>query len=150
MGRTNLTFVDHDGEASTVGVHVPDLTAGNFAAQEGLRNAFVAAVEGVSIASRQKTQAIAVETKVAVSFATNPFAQREMKWLVRATETTSGNAVTFEIPGADLSLLESNGPRLDPGSAEYAALVSAVEDYVRSNDGDTVTVNEVIFVGRNY
>jgi len=150
MARTNVTFVDHDGEASTVGVNVPNLTAGNFAAQETLRNAFVAAVEGVSIASRQKTQAVAVEEKIAVSFAANPFAQRETKWLVRAVETTSGNAVTFEIPGADLDLLESNGKRLDPGSAEYAALKSAVEDYVRSNDGDTITVQSVVHVGRNY
>lgn len=149
MARTNITFVDHDGEKSTVGVHVPDLTAGNFAAQEALRDAFVSAVEAVSIASRSKTQAVAVESVVAVDFATNPFAQRETKWLVRGRESGTGNAVSFEIPGADLSLLELNGPRLDPASTEYADLVAAVEAYVRSNDNVAITVSEVVHVGRN-
>lgn len=148
MARTNVTFVDFGGETSTVGVHVPDLTAANFTAQETMRNAFVAAVEAVSIASRQKTSAIAVEQVVAIDFATNPFAQRESKWLVRMRETGTGNAVSFEIPGADLSLLEPNGERLDPTSPEYAALVTAVQDYVRSNDLNAVTVTEVVFVGR--
>lgn len=148
MGRTNITFVDFGGETSTVGVHAPDLTAGNFAAQETLRNTFVAAVEAVSIASRQKTSVIALESVVAIDFATNPFAQRESKWLVRCRESGSGNAVSFEIPGADLSLLEVNGERLDPTSTEYADLVAAIEAYVRSNDLNAVTVSEIVFVGR--
>jgi hypothetical protein len=63
-------------------------------------------------------------------------------------ESGTGNSVTVEIPTADLSLLETNGERLDPGSAEYAALVAATEAYVRSNDGVAVTVTEVVFVGR--
>jgi len=148
MGRTNVSFVDYGGEVSSVGVSAPDLTAGNFAAQATLRDAFIAAVEAVSIVSKKKTTVIAIETKIAVDFATNQFAQRESKWLVRCTESGTGNAVSFEIPCADLSLLEVNGERLDPASTEYADLVTAVEAYVRSNDNVAVVVSEVVFVGR--
>lgn len=147
-GKLNLTYVDYSGEASTVGVHFPTLTAGNFAAQAGLMDDLVAAVSGVSIANLQKDARFAAETKFAVGDATNPFAQRELKWLVRCRDT-NGNPVSFEIPAADLSLLATNTDKLDITTTEGAALVAAVEAGARSNDGEALTFVEAVVVGRS-
>ncbi len=149
MGKLNLTYNDYDDEQSTMGVYAPDLTAGNFAAQETLRNAFIAAVEGVTIGALRKTSVIAVDTPSGSGPAANSGAQRELKWLVRGVSNT-GFPVSFEIPCADTSLLEVNGPRMDPGGAEWAALKADGEAYLRSNRlTETVTLIEAVLVGRN-
>jgi len=138
-----------NARASAVSVYSPDLTAANFDAQETLRAAFEAAVDAVSLGNSGSEQFIAVENSVAKNPSLNPQAQRENKWLVSGTESGSGNAVTFTIPCADLSLLGTDGESMDTGSAEYAALVTAVEDFVRSNDGNTITVTSIKFRARS-
>lgn len=147
-GKLNLTFVDYSGESSTVGIHFPTLNAGNFAAQETLMDDLQDAIEGVSIGNLQKDSRHAAETKFAVSNATNPFAQRELKWLVRCVDT-NGNATTFEIPCADLSLLSPNTDKLDITTTEGAALVAAINAGAKSNDGETLTFVEAVVVGRS-
>ena len=137
-----------NAKASSVSVYSPALTAANFDAQEALRAAFEAAVDAVTIGNSGSEQFVAVETMVGKNPSLNLLAQRENKWLVSAIEA-GGNPVTFTIPCADLSLLATDGESMDTGSAEYAALVTAVEDFVRSNDGDTVTVTSIKFRARN-
>lgn len=149
MGKLNLNYVDYDGEPSTVGVYTPNLTAGNFAAQEALKDAFIAAVEDTVIGSLRKEQVIATEVLTGSGPAANNAAQRELKWLVRGV-TSTGFPVAFEIPCADTSLLEVNGPRMDLGGDEWAALKAAGEAYIRSNRlTETVTLVEAVLVGRN-
>lgn len=137
-----------NAKASRVKVHSVPLNAGNIAAQETLRAAFEAAVDAVSIGNSGGERFIATEVSVAKSPSLNPLAQRENRWLVSMVESGSGNAVTFTIPCADLSLLAADGDSMDTTSTEYADLVSAVEDFVRSNDGNTVAVSTVTFRGR--
>lgn len=146
--KLNLTFVDYSGESSSVGVHFPTLNAGNIAAQSTLMDDLVAAISGVSIGNLQKDARLAGETKFAVSNATNPFAQRELKWLVRCVDT-NGNSAGFEIPCADLSLLATNTDKLDTGTTEGAALVAAINAGAKSNDGETLTFVEAVVVGRS-
>jgi hypothetical protein len=147
-GKLNLTFVDYSSESSTVGIHFPTLTAGNFAAQATLMDDLVAAIEDVSIGNLQKDSRHAAETRFAVGNATNPFAQRELKWLVRCVDA-NGNAAGFEIPCADLSLLAANTDTLDVATAEGAALVAAINAGARSNDGEVLTFVEAVVVGRS-
>lgn len=147
-GKLTLTFVDYSGETSTVGIHFPTLTGGNFDTQNGLMNDLQDAIEGVSIGNLQKDTRLAVEQKFAVSNAVNPFAQRELKWLVRAVDA-NGNNVGFEIPCADLALLSPNTDKLDITTPEGAALVAAINAGARSNDGETVTFVEAVVVGRS-
>lgn len=138
-----------EAKASAVSVYSPALSAANFDAQEALRAAFEAAVDDVSLGISGSEQFVATENSVAKTPSTNPLAQRENKWLVSCVENGTGNPVTFTIPTADLSLLGGDGKSMDTSSDEYAALVSAVEDFVRSNDGTTVTVTGVTFRARN-
>lgn len=134
---------------SQVSVYSPALNAGNIAAQEALRAAFEAAVDAVTLGNGGSEQFVATEVTVGRNPSLNPLAQRENKWLVSCIESGSGNSVTFTIPCADLSLLAADGESMDTGSAEYAALVTAVQDFVRSNDGNTVTVVSVTFRARS-
>jgi len=144
--KLNLTFLDRDNEASTISVHSTALTGANFAAQDALADAFIAAVEDVTLMVLSKDSRIAVETKFSPSLPTNPFAQRGIKWLVRCTDT-NGNPVTFHIPGAALALAGIlTGENMDLTSTEGAALVAAIEAYVLSNDGEAVTVVEIVYI----
>jgi hypothetical protein len=147
-GKLDLTFVDYSGESSNVGIHFPTLDAANFAVQNGLMDDLVAAISGVSIGNLQKDSRKAVETKFAVGNAVNPFAQRELKWLVRMRDA-NGNPASFEIPAADLSLLSANTDKLDVTTAEGAALVAAINAGARSNDGEVLTFVEAVVVGRS-
>jgi len=144
--KLNLTFVDRDNEASTVSVHATELTGANFTTQSGLADALVAAIEDVTQMVLTKDSRIASETKFAPILPTDPFAQRGIKWLVRARDT-NGNPVGFHIPGAfldDVGLL--TGENMDLTSVKGAALVNAIEAYVKSNDGEAVVVQEIVYI----
>lgn len=145
--KVNLTYLDRDNEASTVGVHGVALTAGNFAAQMTLIDSLVTAIGDVTLSSLQKDSRVAVETKFAPTVDTDPYNQRGIKWLVRANDT-NGNPVSFHIPGANLSTALGIliGENMDLTSTEGAALVDAIEAYVRSNDGEAVVVSEIVYI----
>jgi len=146
VSRLNLTFLDKEGEASTVGVFGTALTAGNFATQMGLADSLVAAIEDVTKMVLSKDSRIAIETGFNPVLPTDSYAQRGIKFLVRARDT-NGNAVTFHIPGAKLDLAGLMvGENMDLTSVEGAALVNAIEAYVKSNDGEAVTVTEIVYI----
>lgn len=138
-----------NAKSSSVKVYSPALSAANFDAQEVLRAAFEAAVDAVTIGTGGSEKFLATETTVAKTPSANPLAQRENKWLVSGVESTTGNPVTFTIPCADLSLLAPDGENMDATDPAYAALVSAVEDFARSNDGNTFTVTSIKFRARS-
>lgn len=143
--KLNLTFVDRDDEASTVSVHSTALTAGNFTTQMGLADSLVAAIEAVTLMVLGKDSRIAVEDQFPYVLPTDPYAQRGIKWLVRARDA-NGNSVTFHIPGANLGLAGILvGENMDLTSTEGAALVNAIEAFVKSNDGEAVTVSEIVY-----
>lgn len=144
--KLNLTLLDRDNEASTISVHATALVAGNITAQLALADALVAAIEDVTLMVKSKDSRIAVETKFSPVLPTGAYAQRGIKWLVRCTDT-NGNPVTFHIPGANLGLAGILvGENMDLTSTEGAALVTAIEDFVKSNDGEAVTVVEIVYL----
>jgi len=144
--KLNLTYLDRDNEASTISVHGTALTAGNFATQSGLIDALILAIADVTSMVLSKDSRIAVENKFTPVLPTDAFAQRGIKWLVRAGDT-NGNPVTFHIPGAALGLTGLLvGEKMDLTSTEGAALVNAIEAYVKSNDGEAITVTEIVYI----
>jgi len=144
--KLNLTFLDRDNEAGTISVHGTALSAGNFATQMGLADSLVAAIEAITLMVKSKDSRIAVETSFAPALPTAVYAQRGIKWLVRARDT-GGNPVVFHIPGADLALAGILvGENMDLTSTEGAALVNAIEAFVKSNDGEAITVQEIVYL----
>jgi hypothetical protein len=147
QGRYSLSFVDYEGSVGTTSVWSPLLNAGNIAAQTAAAQALRDAIAPLTRLNLQKESLLALETKYAVANPTDENAQRGIKWLVRMVEATTGNSVTFNIPGAFLTGFLAAGSRnMDLTLAEPIALVNAIEAFVRSNDGNSVTVSEIVYL----
>jgi hypothetical protein len=148
MGKWNYTFVDHDGETSTVGVRWVDLTAANMTAQLALLATLAAAVEAMSIGTPRKEVIIATEADIPGVLPTNAFAQRETKFLVSGRDS-NGLSATLEIPCANLDELSGGSGTVDISAGAGLALANALNAGWRSRAGDLVTVEAIVHVGRN-
>lgn len=148
MGKMNLGYVDHDGEGSSVGVMIADLTAGNFAASIVELDAIRDAIEAITLCTLRTRAIIAVTEEIAGVLPANGFAQRETKWLVSGNDA-NGQARTLEIPGADLSLLPAGSGVLNIAAGVGLALKTALDAAWTTPTGEAITVEQVIHVGRN-
>lgn len=146
MSKVVMPFIDYGGENSTAKLYVDS------AILDASITAIVGAVDGVTVGGRQDAKLVQEVTKDAGTPgpAVSPLAQREVKWLVRGTDSVNGKSVQIELPCADLSLLTGGSDFLALGGTEAAALVTAIETYGLSIDGNAITVSSIEFVGRNY
>ncbi len=144
--KASISFNDHDNEVSTVSLRGVDLTAANFNAQVSALLAVRDAMNDVIIGTQYK-HSIGNEVVGAKITPSDPFAQRETKWLVVMSDSL-GNPLSLEIPCADLAQIAA-GDKLDINSGNGLALKAAIEAFHRSNAGNPVTVLEVRHVGRN-
>lgn len=148
MGSYSLTFIDHDTESSTFGVRIPDLNAGNIAAQLALLATLRAAIEALVLGTLRKEETSALVDDIAGVAPADGFAQRETKWLVSGVDSI-GLAATVEIPTADLAQLPGGSGVLDISAGNGLALANALNAVWRSRAGNAVTVSRIIHVGRN-
>lgn len=148
MGKYNVKILDFDGEASGFGVAIPDLTAGNIAAQLALLATLYTALQGIITGTPRTEQVVAVTTELSGALPTDAFSQRETKWLVSGTDT-AGLSSTIEIPTADLSLLSPGSGVLDISTGAGDAFRDALNAVWRSRAGNAVTVDRIVHVGRN-
>jgi len=147
----NWTFIDYSNEKSSVGVVSQDLTAGNFATEATEANALRDAILGLSTGTLHRSQRSIVVLGTSTP-PTDPFSQRELKWLITYVGITNGKQFQIEIPTADLT------GQLVPGtdlalvtSAEWLAFETAFEDFARSPENGTelVQFTGARLVGRN-
>ncbi len=146
--KLQLSYKDHDREIGSVGFRGVVLTAANFDAQNTLMDAVKAAVAGLTLGVLEVETRQATRTDNNAVPPADPFAQRETKFLVKGRDA-SGNAVTYELPCADLAELTLNENTVDLTAGAGLALKTAVEAYAISKAEAAVTVDEVIHVGRN-
>jgi len=94
------------------------------------------------------------DTVLDPSVPTNPFAQRELKLLVRYQGDTTGRKRSFEVPCPDLAALTLTGKDnvLLADGGVMAAFVTAWEAVARmpDDDSETVSITGAEVVGRNY
>ena len=149
-GSLVLSVLDYSGEVGRSNFHAPVITAANFAAQETLRNALIAAYDNMIWGSLQKTDFGNSEV-LTQSLPANNEAERESKWLVQFHDTTTLTKYRMEIPAADQSLKDPNDHAHanigDAGAVD--AFVDAFEAYARSADANPIVIDEITFVGRN-
>jgi len=149
MAKATLSVNDYSGEVSTAQVRVASPADGAaydawLTAKAGLLDAILA----VTIGTERKRALSVVETDADGTKPVNEFAQRETKWLVKYVQD-DGRAGSFEIPCADLALLDSGGEKMDVSAGDGLALVTAIEGNVIGLDGQLVTVTDIFHVGRN-
>lgn len=146
MTKVAIPFIDNSNENSVMRVWVADAIGD--AAISSLFNAVV----GVTLGNAQKS---VLESSVDKDSGTagkpaSKFAQRETKWLVRATDNVDGKAVTFTIPCADLNQLVDGTDFMDTGTGTPGeTLVTSIEANVKSEAGNAITVGSIEHVGRN-
>lgn len=153
MGKLVLTYRDYGptGERSTAIFEGVDLTAGNFDAQVTEQNALRNAVNAITLGELTKVTRVAVESPQPGANPASPFAQRELKWLVRYHDDVTGKRATLEIPCADLAKLDPNNEDIaDTSDADIAAFITAFEAYVLGPSGNNAVVDQIVFVGRDF
>lgn len=146
VGKVGLSLLDRQGKTGTVGFYTNEFTAGTFTALNSLIDAAVAAIQNVSLLNTTKDERLASIEKFSVGLPAGDAAVKGLRWLVRGVDS-NGNAVTMQIPGADLSL-SPNARDLDLTADEGLALKTALDAVWKSNDGETVTVVEVVFLDK--
>jgi len=149
--QNTIQITDYSNEKSSFGVTSVTGNAGNLTAEEGLAAALTDAVANLSIGVVSKHQ-YGIMLIDAPGIATNPYAQREMKWLVTYQGDTSGKLFSIEIAAPDVTdNVVANSDVADLGSVDWLAFVSAFEAFAKSPDNGTeaVTVVKAKLVGRN-
>jgi len=151
MTVSTFQITDYSNEKSTFQVNSIVLNAGNFAAQSTLAATLVGATEDLSIGelTKQTLNQIVLD---APAVPTNVYAQRELKWLVTYQGDTSGKLFSIEIACPDITdNIVPATDLADLASTDWAAWVTAFEDFARSPDdlAETVTVVSARLVGRN-
>jgi len=149
MSRVTLSGLDYSLEPTSSSFNLVDLTAANFTSQGVVLGSVQAAIQGVTLIAYDGSQYPAYVVPREEVAPASPFAQRESKWLVKMVDTVNQQKSTFEIGGADLALLVAGTDIMNISAGAGLALVTSIETNVRSNDGNTVQVTEIIHVGRS-
>lgn len=151
VGKYVVAYRDYSGETSPFKVYTVELNAGNFAATGTAIQTLGTATNALSRGQPAKSTLTAQINTISGANATDPVAQREMKWLVSYLDTVLNETFRLEIPCADLSAanLLGNTDQADLSSTEWAAWVTAFEAVAKSKYGNAVTVTGARFVGRN-
>lgn len=145
-GKASLTMVDKQGKSANVGFYTAEFTAVTFTAINGLIDDAVAAIQAVSVLNTTKDERLSSVAKFGVGLPTGDFAVKGLRWLVRGLDS-NGNPVTMQIPGANLAL-SANGRDLDLTAGQGLALKTALNAVWKSNDGEAVVVQEVVYLDK--
>lgn len=159
--QAKFSWYDYDSEASHFSVNTEPITAANFAAiataTEDLKNAAIGLmVTGMLCA---KDVVYAVVNDLGKPVPASPLAQREIKWLVTGQVPGTDRFYGFEMPCADLTLLEDHQKYIwkngiinvtVAGSVtKVNAFATAFEAIAKSPTGEALELWEIKQVGRN-
>lgn len=164
-GRMGFTLLDYSREKSSVSFATEDVTAGTIAGLLTDTGTLRSAIEGVTLGVVNKETLTVFDTVLSNEPPTNPLAQVESAWLVVYEDVSEysdppanvvpndgfGKLFTMSIGTADIAAagrLLPESDKADLTETGMAALVSAIEDVVRSPYGGNVEVREIRHVGR--
>lgn len=154
--QTIFSWHDYDGEPSRTTFNTVEITAANLDAQATAANALRSAINALTLVSVEQA-VITDNVWDNIVPVTNPFAQREIKWVVIVRDTAGNTYRSNEFPMANLDLLENNskylvksGNVVVAGAAtEVQAFIDAFEAFAVSNTGLALQVWDVYQAGRN-
>lgn len=148
--RNTFSFLDHSDETSTVSWESVTLTAANFDAQATEFNSLNSALLNLTLGVESQ-HVRGLVTEGTTTPPSDPYAQRELKWLVTYADATTGKRYQSEIPTPDLTdNLIPGTDQADVTSADWTAFVTAFEAFVTAPDtGNAVEFVSARLVGRN-
>lgn len=151
MGLLTARFRDYSDEYSTLTVHVDDQDGADVWTQvTGWAQGLETALEGLSIATlvsiHYRQGAIAEDDTRPAS----AFAQRETGLRMFYSDDVDGAKYNITVPAPDLTAVAQEGTDDVPLSVtEVAALVTWMQANMLSPQGNAITVDRAVIVGRN-
>jgi len=143
------SLMDYDGEKTSFRLYTEDLTAANFDAQVSLKIALETALLPLVLGEVDRSvhgQEFEYSPEV-----TDEWAQRELKWRVDFVDDVNGEPGHFTIGTANTEKLNPNARGVahigDGGDVD--AFVTALQNFAQSRDGNSITVQQILLVGRN-
>jgi hypothetical protein len=147
-GKQTLSILDVTSESSRFSIETVTINAGNIAAQTTLMDALQVATQNIILGQVYQDARLLSVASIAGAVA-SPFAQRELKWLVRALVTANQEIHTFEVACPDLNKLSPGTDFADLTDADIAAFVTAFEAVYRQDGVNAAEVQSIQMVGRN-
>jgi len=145
----SLSVRDYDKELARTRVAVVPLSATNFTAWNTLLDNLQTGISGIIIGEPASEVRTAAQNTLSAALPTDPFAQRETKWIVRSEDNTTHEIFRNEIPCSDLSLLSGNDEFITSFPVgPLATFKTAWEAAVLSPDGNDVTLISLQAAGK--
>lgn len=146
----SATYKDYSKEKSTMTYNIGPITALTIAGFLTQNDAFLDAVQELSLGALVHTSWTGDSTKFSGAAPTDLNAQRERKWRVDFEDTANLTPGSFEIPVALVTgQLLTGTDQADLTTPEWVALIAAAEALVKSNDGNAINILGATLVGRN-
>jgi len=154
--HNTYSWSDYDGESATTTINTVEITAANLDAQQTLLTTLRTALNDITIGVVAKSVLSDIGWDT-LAPTTNPFGQREIKWVIIAEDTLGNRFKANEIPTADLSLLTDNQKYIikngvvsvDDPDGFVADFKAAYEAVAVSNVGNALVIHDMYQVGRN-
>lgn len=154
--QTYFSWHDYDGEPARTVFNTVEITDANLAAQATLATTLRTTLNAL-LRSPVEQAVITDNVWDNVVPVTDPYAQREIKWVVIVQDISGNKYKANEFPCADLELLENNSKYLiksgnvvvTSSAADVTAFKDAYEAFAVSNSGEALTIWDMYQVGRN-
>lgn len=147
IGKTTITMNDDSNEVSSMTVNVEVVDAGNFAAQETLRDDFIAAVNGLSLGANIRN--ISSNCDRVVDPSTLGTGRREIKLEIQYADTVTFDRNVMLLPVFDESLRIAGTDDINTALPAWTQFVTDAEAYVLSPKGNAINIISGALVGRN-
>jgi len=146
----SATYKDYSKENSTMTYNFGPITIGTIVGFLSQNDAFLDAVQNLSLGALQKTSWTGDTTRYSGAPPTDLNAQRERKWRVDFEDTVTLTPGHFEIPIALVTgQLITNTDQANLATAEWVALIAAAEALLKTDDGNAINILGATLVGRN-
>jgi len=157
INQASITFKDKANESASVSLYFAEAAVIAFATDPTAAGAVkdtMDAIADMSLLTEVKREASSALTAVAPALPTDDQAYRSSKLIVYYYDDVTGKNYSFTIPGRDPAEYNTTaGTKVVPltivggGTAEIEALVSAINLYLNSQDGNAVTVSRIEVAG---
>lgn len=146
-----LTIADASKESQSFSIYIPEIDEVNYVAASAQLDAYKTAVADLSLGTiniDERQMSRAVENPL--TYPTDPYAQRELKWRIVYSDDVTGSEYTFLIPAPDLTdNLDGASDLALLTSTDWAAFKSAFEAVALSPAGNAASLVSASLVGRN-
>lgn len=148
-GLVRYSMVDYDKQKRQVSFPTDVVTAANHDAQKTLHDAFIAALEAVTLGALDFEEYVGDRESIRpLVAAAAPTGQVNIEWVVTYVDDVNSKVANVRIPCADLTdatLLMPNSNIWDPADAKWVTFIADFEAYVLSEDGNAVSIQQVVY-----